>query len=52
MTEKEQKFEVFKPQEANTSEKKPNDKGGFYFSSHLTIKDPDTGEVLVRMRAD
>jgi hypothetical protein len=31
---------------------KPNDKGGFYFSSHLTIKDPNTQQVLVKMRAD
>lgn len=51
MTEKEQKFEVFKPK-AEPTVQKPNDKGGFYFSSHLTIKDPNTGEVLVKMRAD
>mgnify|MGYP000379995111 CR=1 FL=1 len=28
------------------------EEGGFYFSSHITIKDPNTDEVLVKMRAD
>lgn len=53
MTEKEQKFEVLAPKtESTTEQKKPDDKGGFYFSSHITIKDPNTDEVLVKMRAD
>ena len=33
-------------------EKKPDEIGGFYFSSFLKIVDPDTKEVLVQMRGD
>ena len=40
-----------KPQQPVGSSK-PNDKGGFYFSGHITIKDPNTQQVLVKMRAD
>jgi len=34
------------------SEVKPNEHGGFYFSSHLKITDPNTKEVLVQTRGD
>lgn len=37
------------PQEAPI---KPNETGGFYFSSHLRITDPNTKEVLVQTRGD
>jgi hypothetical protein len=33
-------------------EKKPNENGGFYFSSHVVITDPNTKEVLVQKRGD
>ena len=33
-------------------EKKPNEVGGFYFSSSLKITDPNTNEILVHMRGD
>jgi hypothetical protein len=33
-------------------EKKPNENGGFYFSSHLKISDPNTKQVLVQKRGD
>ena len=33
-------------------ENKPNEHGGFYFSSHLKIFDPNTKEVLVQKRGD
>ena len=33
-------------------ERKPNEQAGFYFSSSLKITDPNTGQVLVQMRAD
>ena len=33
-------------------EKRPNEVGGFYFSSHLKIHDPNSKEVLVKMRGD
>ena len=42
----------------NTEEKKPlkaakpNEVGGFYFSSHVKITDPETNEVLVNTRGD
>jgi hypothetical protein len=31
---------------------KPNETGGFYFSSFLKITDPNTKEVLVETRGD
>ena len=31
---------------------RPNDTGGFYFSSFLKITDPNTEEVLVHTRGD
>jgi hypothetical protein len=40
-----------KPAEDKT-EKRPNEFGGFYFSSHLKIHDPNSKEVLVKMRGD
>lgn len=33
-------------------EKKPNENAGFYFSGSIKITDPNTGEILVQMRAD
>ena len=33
-------------------ETKPNESGGFYFSSYFKISDPNTGEVLVQQRGD
>jgi hypothetical protein len=33
-------------------EVKPNESGGFYFSSFLKITDPETKEVLVQTRGD
>ena len=33
-------------------EAKPNEVGGFYFSSHVKITDPETNEVLVNTRGD
>ena len=36
----------------NSQEKKPNDTGGFYFSSFVKISDPNTKEVLVQKRGD
>ena len=34
------------------TEKKPNELGGFYFSSSLKITDPNTKEILVQKRGD
>lgn len=31
---------------------KPNELGGYYFSSHIKITDPNTKEVLVQTRGD
>lgn len=36
----------------NTPSKKPNEVGGFYFSSGIKIFDPNTQEVLVQKRGD
>jgi len=38
-----------KPTEDNS---KPNEIGGFYFSSSIKITDPNTKEVLVQVRGD
>ena len=35
-----------------TSSVKPNEVGGFYFSSGIKIFDPQTQEVLVQKRGD
>lgn len=41
-----------KQQTAEKSEPRPNEQGGFYFSSFFKITDPETGEVLVQARGD
>lgn len=33
-------------------EKKPNEHGGFYFSSSVKIYDPNSKEVMVQKRGD
>ena len=38
--------------EKKVVEAKPNEHGGFYFSSFLKITDPETKEVLVQTRGD
>ncbi len=47
-----EKTEENKNQQSDTPEKKPNEHGGFYFSSGIKITDPNTKEVLVQMRGD
>lgn len=37
---------------ANVPEKKPNEVGGFFFSSFLKISDPNTKEILIQTRGD
>lgn len=41
-----------KEKEIKQSDKKPNEVGGFYFSSHIKITDPNSKEVLVQKRGD
>lgn len=38
--------------EGKKPETKPNEHGGFYFSSHVKITDPNTKEVLMQKRGD
>lgn len=38
--------------EEKLPEKKPNETGGFYFSSSIKIFDPETQEILVQKRGD
>jgi hypothetical protein len=45
---KRSKIENNKP----SSNRKPNEVGGFYFSSGIKIFDPNTQEVLVQKRGD
>jgi hypothetical protein len=47
----ENKTEV-KEKSPTNDQVKPNEQGGFYFSSHLKISDPNTKEVLVQVRGD
>ena len=41
-----------KVNEKKEVESKPNEHGGFYFSSFLKITDPESKEVLVQTRGD
>ncbi len=41
-----------KEEETSESTVKPNEIGGFYFSSYVKISDPNTKEVLVQTRGD
>lgn len=44
-----------KPGEEKELEKqdvKPNEQGGFYFSSSVKISDPNSKEILVQIRGD
>ena len=45
-------MEENKEQTPVLQEKKPNEHGGFYFSSSVKITDPNTKEVLVHTRGD
>jgi len=47
-----EKMEENKEQSPESQEKKPNEHGGFYFSSSVKITDPNTKEVLVHKRGD
>lgn len=40
------------PKQPIHEEKKPNELGGFYFSSHIKIFDPNTKQILVQKRGD
>jgi len=46
------KAEEINKQTPERPSKKPNEHGGFYFSSSVKITDPNTKEVLVQMRGD
>jgi len=35
-----------------SQDKKPNESGGFYFSSSVKITDPNSKEVLLQQRGD
>lgn len=48
---KEQQSSKDRAQEQNLS-KKPNETGGFYFSSGLKIFDPNSKEMFVQKRGD
>lgn len=36
----------------NLPEKKPNELGGFHFSSSVKIYDPETNQILLQKRGD
>jgi hypothetical protein len=37
---------------ANTQERTPNERAGYYFSSSIKIFDPNSKEVMVQKRGD
>lgn len=45
-------IEENKAKPVQETEVKPNETGGFYFSSFLKISDPNSKEVLVQTRGD
>jgi hypothetical protein len=47
-----EKVEENKQKQPEKPGPKPNEHGGFYFSSGIKITDPNTKEVLVHMRGD
>ena len=47
-----EKVEENKQKQPEKPGAKPNEHGGFYFSSSVKITDPNTKEVLVQMRGD
>lgn len=49
MNEKAEEKEKVQPE---TPSPKPNELGGFYFSSGVKITDPNTKEILVQIRGD
>ena len=49
MNEKVQESKKLEPERPGP---KPNEHGGFYFSSTVKIIDPNTKEILVQMRGD
>jgi len=48
----ENKYNILSNNSVQNIEKKPNEHGGFYFSSSVRITDPNTKEVLVQIRGD
>lgn len=52
MINKEMNEKEIKDKKEIESSKKPNEVGGFYFSSSIKIFDPNTTEVLVQQRGD
>ena len=44
--------ETAENKQSQEPEKKPNEFGGFYFSSSIKIFDPETKEILVQKRGD
>jgi hypothetical protein len=45
-------LEKSKQEQPEKTGPKPNEHGGFYFSSSVKITDPNTKEILVQMRGD
>lgn len=52
MQKKDNKNQQTPQHKPTTPERKPNERAGFHLSSSIKITDPNTGEVLVQMRAD
>lgn len=46
------KSEKINTESVEKPESKPNEHGGFYFSSSVKIYDPNTKEILVQKRGD
>jgi len=46
------KSETDEKNQDKAQEKKPNETGGVYFSSHIKIFDPNTNQIILQKRAD
>lgn len=46
------KLQELKEKSVEKPESKPNETGGFYFSSSIKIYDPNTKQILVQKRGD
>jgi hypothetical protein len=52
MLEKDKKPAAKQPEQPVKTERKPNEQAGFHLSSSIKITDPNTGQVILQMRAD
>jgi hypothetical protein len=50
--DKNKESEIIEHDIENSTEKKPNEQAGFFFSGSLKITDPNSEQVLLQIRCD